>query len=98
MMLSQERLTGACGVLRSAADRETGAIIEQLLCHHQASVGEDRLRRMLPDLTPFGERGLIEMIGERLRILPDGLPYARSIAAVFDPYRAGSPQRFSTAV
>ena len=98
MMLSQERLTGTCGVLRSVADRDTGAIIEQLLCHNQARVGEDRLRRMLLDLAPFGERGLIEMIGDRLRILPNGLPYARTIAALFDPYRVGSPQRFSTAV
>ena len=98
MKLSQDLLTGASGVRRSPADRETGKIIEQLLCHHRAEVGEERLRLMQAVLAPFGERGLIEAVGDQLRIMPGGLPYARTVAALFDPYRKGSPQRFSTAV
>jgi len=33
-----------------------------------------------------------------LTILPGGLPYARTIAALFDPYRQDSARRFSSAV
>ena len=98
MLLSQDRLTGAVGVTRSAEDRELGAIIEGLLCHNAAHVGQDRLRRMLPDLAPFGDRALIEADGDTLRIVPAGLPYARTIAALFDPYRQESARRFSSAV
>jgi oxygen-independent coproporphyrinogen-3 oxidase len=36
--------------------------------------------------------------GEELTIAPDGLPYARTIAAQFDPYRRDSQRRFSSAV
>jgi oxygen-independent coproporphyrinogen-3 oxidase len=36
--------------------------------------------------------------GEFLVIGDHALPYARSIAAAFDPYREHSPRRFSSAV
>ena len=35
---------------------------------------------------------------DRLVIGASGLPYARTIAALFDPYRTHSPRRFSSAV
>ena len=98
MLLSQDRLTGAVGVARSAEDRALGAIIEDLLCRDEARIGQDQLRAMLPDLAPFGDRALIAATGDTLRILPEGLPYARTIAALFDPYRQESAQRFSSAV
>ncbi|HKR93332.1 MAG TPA: coproporphyrinogen III oxidase, partial [Novosphingobium sp.] len=44
------------------------------------------------------DAGLCEMDGADLVIAPDGLPYARSIAARFDPYRRDSLRRFSSAV
>jgi oxygen-independent coproporphyrinogen-3 oxidase len=98
MLLSQDRLPGALGVARSAADQATGDIIARLLCAGEARVGHERLVQMVGVLAPFRERGLIEVRDDWLMICPDGLPYARTIAALFDPYRQHSPRRFSSAV
>ena len=98
MQLSQDRLTGSHGIVRSAEDQVRGALIEQLLCQHEAQIPPALLREVLPRLTVFGERGLIETSETTLRILPEGLPYARTIAALFDPYRQQSQRRFSSAV
>lgn len=98
MLLSQDRLTGAHGVLRSPDDQRRGAVIEQLLCHHRAVLPADLLQLVGGALAPFHERGLIDLTDDRLEIRPEGLPYARSVAALFDPYRQDSPRRFSSAV
>lgn len=98
MLLSQDRLTGSHGIVRSPDEQVRGRLIEQLLCQHEAEIPPALLREVLPRLALFGERGLIETSEGRLRILPDGLPYARTIAALFDPYRQESTRRFSSAV
>lgn len=98
MLLSQDKLTGALGVRRSPADQALGDIINGLLCRNEARIGADLLRALLPDLATFADRGLIDLAGDTLRIMPGGLPYARTIAALFDPYRQGSVRRFSSAV
>ncbi|HWU03332.1 MAG TPA: radical SAM protein [Novosphingobium sp.] len=98
MMLSQDRLTGALGVHRSAQDQRLGAIINGLLCQGEARIGTDMVRQMSDALAPFVERGLASCHNGRLSILPGGLPYARTIAALFDPYRQDSARRFSSAV
>ena len=69
-----------------------------LLCHGAARVGRQRLAEMAPALQPFIDRGLVACEGETLRLLPGALPYARSIAALFDRYRETAGVRFSTAV
>jgi oxygen-independent coproporphyrinogen-3 oxidase len=61
-------------------------------------VGHDRLVRMAPDLAPFAERGLVAVEHDWLVLRPGGLPYARTVAALFDPYRQDSLRRFSSAV
>lgn len=98
MLLSQDRLTGSHGIARSAEEQVRGHVIEQLLCQHEAEIPPALLREVMPRLALFGERALIETSETRLRILPDGLPYARTIAALFDPYRQQSTRRFSSAV
>ncbi len=98
MLLSQDLLPAACGVRRSATDREIGAVISGLLCQGEARTGSVRLALLEPALAPFVERGLAQVDGEVLRILPHGLPYARTIAALFDPYRQDNARRFSSAV
>ena len=40
----------------------------------------------------------VQTEGEVLTILPAGLPYARTISALLDPYRQDSLRRFSSAV
>lgn len=98
MLLSQDRLPTAHGIRRDAQDRIRGRLIEQLLCRQWADVPADLLAEVEPALTPFRQRDLILLDGQRITILPDGLPYSRVIAALFDPYRRHSQRRFSSAV
>ncbi|WP_343613320.1 radical SAM protein [Novosphingobium sp.] len=98
MLLSQDRLTGGHGILRSDADRALGVLIEQILCHGRAGIGGDLAMAHAAALAPFMERGLVDVEAGLLTMLPGGLPYARSIAAIFDPYRQDNTRRFSSAV
>lgn len=98
MMLSQGRLTANRGIVRTAEDQRRGAVIEALLCRGRARIEPDLRCEAFPMLQPYFDAGLCEAVGEDLAILPGGLPYARSIAARFDPYRRDSLRRFSSAV
>jgi len=73
-------------------------VIEALLCRGRAPVGFRLLSEAFPRLAPFVAAGLCEIADGALTIVPKGLPYARSIAAQFDPYRQHSARRFSSAV
>jgi oxygen-independent coproporphyrinogen-3 oxidase len=97
-MLAHDRLAGVGGVARSAQDQELGAIINGLLCQGQAQIGGPRAMELRDVLAPFLLRGLADLDAGVLTILPGGLPYARTIAALFDPYRQDSARRFSSAV
>ena len=61
-------------------------------------MGSRLLAEVTPRLTPFIDRGLAHIDREWLSVEPDGLPYARTIAALFDPYRTVSARQFSSAV
>ena len=102
MLLSQDVLPASVGVARQAADRETGDLINALLCQGTAVIRSEQAALVAEGLSPFLSHGLAEMATEadanRLTILPVGLPYARTIAALFDPYRQHSDRRFSSAV
>ncbi len=91
-------LPAVLGVRRSADDRRRGAVIEALLCQGAAALDPDLLAEAAPRLAPFLARDLAEIDGATLRIKPGGLPYSRTIAALFDPYRQDSLRRFSSAV
>jgi oxygen-independent coproporphyrinogen-3 oxidase len=98
MLLSRDRLPAAHGVRRSRDDQRRGALIEALLCYGTASLDADLANEAAVRLAPFVERGLARLEGDSLTIAPEGLPYARTIAALFDPYRQDSVRRFSSAV
>jgi oxygen-independent coproporphyrinogen-3 oxidase len=103
MLLSQDILPAAHGIARSADDRRRGAVIEALLCQGEAVLDADLELEAAGRLAPFVQRGLAmlegaTLDGAKLAILPDGRPYARTIAALFDPYRQDSLRRFSSAV
>ena len=98
MLLSQDRLPAAHGIRRSADDQRRGAVIEALLCHGKASLDAELAAEAAARLAPFTQRGLARLDGGMLTIEPGGLPYARTIAAIFDPYRQDSVRRFSSAV
>lgn len=98
MLLSQDRLPIAHGKARSTDDRLRGAAIEELLCRGRARVCRAMLDQAWDRLAPYAEAGLCEIEGEYLAIGEHALPYARSIAAAFDPYRQDSQRRFSSAI
>lgn len=98
MLISQDRLPAALGVTRSADDKRRGAAIEALLCRGEVQVEPDLEIEIACRLQPFVERGLARLEQGTLRLAPEGLPYARTIAALFDPYRQDSARRFSSAV
>ena len=93
------RFATARGIARTPLDRLRGAAIEAILCRRSADL------RDLPEraavrarLHHFERAGLVDWQGTRLRLTPDALPYARSIAATLDAWRAVDDTRFSHAV
>jgi oxygen-independent coproporphyrinogen III oxidase len=92
------RLSANHGIARSAQDRLRGDVIEALLCRGEAELSLCLLAEVRDRLTPFTDAGLASLTGNTLRIAPDGLPYARVIAALFDSYRAVTQRSFSSAI
>lgn len=99
MAIGNGRFAAALGCRRSRDDRARAATIEALLAAGSADTG-----RLAADpavrqrLQPFVAAGLVSWQGRRLQLAPGAMPYARSIAAVFDMYRAGSAVQLSRAV
>jgi oxygen-independent coproporphyrinogen-3 oxidase len=98
MKLSQNVLPATLGIVRSADDARRGAAIEALLCLGTTQLECDLVAEIAPGLAPFLQHGVARLVGTDLTILPHGLPYARSIAALLDQYRQHSGTRFSSAV
>lgn len=98
MMISQDRLPITRGVRRTLADERNATIIEALLCRGRARIDVDRMAAVWPGLAPYAQRGLCRARDGELVIEGAGLPYARSIAAQFDPYRQQSLRQFSSAI
>lgn len=92
------RLTASHGIARAPDDRLRGDVIEALLCHSEAVLPPSLLAEAEAGLAPFIARGLARLSGDRLTILPGGLPYARVMAALFDAYRQTAQHRFSSAI
>jgi oxygen-independent coproporphyrinogen-3 oxidase len=98
MRLSQDQLTGTLGLSRSRDDRDRGMVIEDILCHRPTDLSQIVGPMPTQALIPFIDRNLVRLDGTMLSPTESTRPYARTIAALFDPYRADAPQRFSSAV
>ncbi len=98
-LLANGQLPASVGIRRSHDNQIHGAIIEQILANGEA------------DLSPLGDtqsyaamfasfinRGLVEIVGQKLVLDASARPYARSIAAVFDEFRGQTSGMFSQAV
>ncbi len=89
----------ARGVWRDMEDRRRGAIIADLLTCGTALLPDDLdLSEEMAALHRFEAVGLLVRDGGDLRLEARALPYARTIAAVFDRHRPASGVRFSAAV
>jgi oxygen-independent coproporphyrinogen-3 oxidase len=92
-------LAGERGIARDAEDRRRAAIIEDLLCGRAADIdGFLDQTELAQRLQPFLDRDLARLTGSSLALTSGGRPYGRTIAALFDRFRAGQAQRFSTAI
>lgn len=98
MLAAAGKLAAGRGIRRSPDDQVRGNIIEALLCAGSALLPPALEQETREALRAFAARGLADVHDGHLTITADGLPYARSIAALFDPYRQHTPRRFSSAV
>jgi oxygen-independent coproporphyrinogen-3 oxidase len=89
----------ALGCHRDDDDRFRGQLITSILGQGHGDAGllaaDPDVRRRL---APFETAGLLRWHGTRIELTATAMPYARSVAAVFDRYRAGSAAGFSRAV
>jgi len=93
------RFATARGLRRTAEDRVRGRAIEAILTSGAADLSTVAdLDGVRDRLTRFEQRGLVHWAGTILRLAADARPYARSIAATLDAYRAPCTRLFSTAV
>jgi oxygen-independent coproporphyrinogen-3 oxidase len=95
---AEGRLSANHGIVRKPQDALRGGVIEALLCQGAAELSPCLLAEVQGRLAPFTTTGLARLDGNRLAILPGGLPYARVIAAMFDSYRAANQRSFSSAI
>lgn len=98
MLLSQGLLTGSHGIRRTSDDRQRAKIIEDILCRGHAQIPLGLRAEAGARLAPFIDYSLCAYEGQKLVLSVKALPYARSIAACFDPYRQQSARRFSSAI
>jgi oxygen-independent coproporphyrinogen-3 oxidase len=99
MRVGTGRLAAVRGIETPPAERLRARMIEELLC--QGSTDIEGLSDRLPvryRLREYEYARLIHWSGWRLDLNPEGLPYARSVAAAFDPWRTASAVQFSSAV
>lgn len=98
MRIAAGRLAGARGVVRTAEDQRRGSVIRDILTGGVADLAPlGGAARWRSRLEPFARVDLLGWRGDRLVLVPEAQPYARSIAAVFDRYRQDAT-RFSTAI
>jgi oxygen-independent coproporphyrinogen-3 oxidase len=92
-------LAGAQGAATPPNEIMRAHSIEHWLCNGVAHLHyfPDRFR-IKKELLPFEMAGLIKRDHWEIRLEKDGLPYARSVAAILDPWREHSSTRFSNAV
>lgn len=98
MMASQGLLTASHGIRRSREDQLRAGVVEQLLCTARAMLSPCLYAGVAHALHPFIERRLADLDDMTLSTTPDGLPYARVIASLFDSYRQTTAKRFSSAI
>jgi oxygen-independent coproporphyrinogen-3 oxidase len=97
--IGANRFAAARGIHRTPLDRRRGKAIAAVLCHGVADTdGLPERSDIRARLDRFEQAGLLTWQGHRLRLAPDALPYARSIAAAFDAWRSEDDRRFSHAV
>ena len=96
--IAHHRLPVERGVLRDAVSRANGKRINDILCHGKTLLPADLSPAQHEHLEAFARRGLISTCSGMLTLKPQAAPYARTIAAIFDPRLGSQMGRFSAPV
>ncbi len=96
--VAQGRLPIERGVARDAESRNCGALINAILCHGEGTLPANLSPAQQETLDEFARRGLISTGSGMIRLRAQAMPYARTIAALFDPRMANSIGSFSAPV
>lgn len=86
------------GILCDAESLDTRMIIEDILCRGEASLPQQLTPAQRESLEEFAQRGLISTASKVLRLKPGAAPYARTVAAIFDPRLEHKTSNFSAPV
>jgi oxygen-independent coproporphyrinogen-3 oxidase len=99
LLVGAGRFAATRGLRRSQIDRNHGAAIEDLLTLGRAHLPLEIDAAGVADrIAAFVDAGLARWNGRTIILAADAAPYARSIAAALDLYRAPDDRRFSNAV
>lgn len=96
--LSSDGLAVVRGVRLTDSDRETGRLIERILCDFEADIPPGAQIRACPALSELADAGLVLWRNGRLVVTESGRPYVRNIAAAFDPDIQATLGRHSLAI
>ncbi|MPT47676.1 MAG: oxygen-independent coproporphyrinogen III oxidase [Sphingobium sp.] len=86
------------GVERDSESRRHGTLINDILCHGKAPLPHRLTQEQSETLEEFVQRGLVTTGAGQVHLRPAAAPYARTIAAIFDPRMAGRIGSFSAPV
>lgn len=86
------------GVVRDAESKACGALIRAILCHGEVALPPRLTSGQKELLDQFAQCGLVSTAMGTLRLKPAAAPYARTIAAIFDPRLGLQQGRFSAPV
>lgn len=96
--LASGRLPIERGIIRDAESRACGERITSILCHGKAALPPTLSAEQQEQLYQFTRRNLVSVRAGTLYLRPEAAPYARTIAALFDPRLARQHGRFSAPV
>lgn len=92
------RLPVERGVERDAESQVVAGLIRDILCDGEAELPVDLKPFQAEQIDQFVQRGLVCTKAGKLHLKPAAAPYARTIAAIFDPRLMAQEGRFSAPV
>jgi oxygen-independent coproporphyrinogen-3 oxidase len=96
--LSQAQSPVVRGLAPTPTDMRIGCVIERILCEFEATLDADMRLSACSKLAPLLHAGLVKLQGNHLSITARGKPYARNVAACFDPDFVRKPATHSLAI
>lgn len=96
--IAQGHLATERGVTRDPANLASGRLINDILCHGRGELPARLTPAQGDMLEEFVQRGLVTTGGGEIRLRSGAAPYARTIAAIFDPRLVGKIGNFSAPV